>query len=189
MERIGVDDPIAAGVQENILRGRAGSTITDVMETRTFNKERNRREAIILSRVLDCMRGKQYHAAVELIARRLVGVQLADKSGSWDMASVLEGASQAGADLPDTALRRVLKTAANMSSLAKMGSSSSGSGDRPANNKGRGGGNSSSSSAAPRGRSTPHDQSRAASRERPAHAGNGDDKNFKSSQPKGGQRH
>ena len=142
MDSIGIDEPIADDIIQNILRGRPGAQVTEVIAARTYNQTRNKHELLLLARLIDCMRDGRRAAAIELACRRLSGVQLADTNNNWEMANALLKNTEGAADLPDSVLRRVLKTAANMTSLlqtAGKGASSSSSGG------GRGGGKSGSS--------------------------------------------
>lgn len=125
MERIGVDDPIANEVIENILRGRSSDAyVAEVIASRTYKQLRNRNELLLLARIIDCLRERRYDAALELACRRLSGVQLADSSNTWNMADALLQNTESAADLPDSVLRRVLKSAANMTSLSQSSSKS-----------------------------------------------------------------
>jgi hypothetical protein len=125
MESIGMSTSIATSVLENILRGRRDATVEDVLTRRTFEKERNRHEVLLLARVIDCLRDRRYDAALELLLRRLSGVQLADRKGNWEIANALLAHTEGSADLPERELRRALKTAAGMTALAQGGASAS----------------------------------------------------------------
>jgi hypothetical protein len=125
MESIGMSTSIATSVLENILRGRRDATVEDVLTRRTFEKERNRHEVLLLARVIDCLRDRRYDAALELLLRRLSGVQLADRKGNWEIANALLAHTEGSADLPERELRRALKTAAGMTALAQGSASAS----------------------------------------------------------------
>jgi hypothetical protein len=126
MEKIGMTESIAQEILANILRGRRDATVSDIISRRSFKSQRNKNEVMLLARAIDCLREGQESGALELLTRRLAGVQLADTQDSWTAAGALLGNTEANADVPDRILRRVLKTAANVTTLARNNAGGSG---------------------------------------------------------------
>jgi hypothetical protein len=186
MESISMSAPIGPEILNNILRGRPNGSVEEVMGRRTFEKERNRHEVLLLSRVLDCLRDRRYEAARELLLRRISGVQLADRKNNWEVANALLAHTEGSADLPENVLRRALKTAASVTALGQGASAASGS-TGYGRSSGRSGTNHNRSSTRgnTRGRS-----SGGANDSRSSQAGSykGNHKSSGSSQPKGNDR-
>jgi hypothetical protein len=122
MEELGFEEELAPEMLENMLRRAASAFAAVSMDT--FKNQRNQREASALARVIDLQRSGRYEAALELLCRRLAGVRIGDRTGSWEVADALEGVTAREADLPESSISRIAKRANSLATFARIGASS-----------------------------------------------------------------
>ena len=101
--------------------GRDGSIHKVFKYDVVFQKERNRRECLLLAKVLDAIRKKQYKLARELLCRRIAGVHSADTSGNWSMCDAFEQVLDKQSFVPDGVMQRVLKSVSRMKAVEEVG--------------------------------------------------------------------
>jgi len=78
---------------------------------------RNKRECLALAEALDCFMEEgidESSAGLEIMSRRLVGVQLADRSGDWSLCEAVQGPSLLDSVLSRKHFSSVLKDAASI---------------------------------------------------------------------------
>jgi hypothetical protein len=144
MESAGAARPVASKMLRNILaRGPSVHHVTRY--DTTFKSERNRRECLALSKILDALLAGDIRLAKELAARRYSGVHLSDLSGDWNYCDVLEEVVDKQSYLSEDILQRVVKGVMRVEALDKSSTHVKSS----SNARKRLGGVSSSSSALP----------------------------------------
>jgi hypothetical protein len=87
---------------------------------------RNRREAEAIAQAVDALRAEGLPVSstgLEILLRRLSGIQLADLTGKWEACESVAWCSSGNSLLPRAELRRVLKDADQMSRLTAVSSS------------------------------------------------------------------
>jgi hypothetical protein len=119
MEELGFEEELAPEMLENMLR--RASTVHAAICMDTFKSQRNQREATLLARVIDLQRSGRHEAALELLCRRLAGVRIGDRTGSWEVADALEGVTARETDLPESSIGRIAKRANSLATFAKIG--------------------------------------------------------------------
>ena len=119
MEELGFEEELAPEMLENMLRRASTAYAAICMDT--FKSQRNQREATLLARVIDLQRSGRHEAALELLCRRLAGVRIGDRTGSWEVADALEGVTAREADLPESSIGRIAKRANSLATFAKIG--------------------------------------------------------------------
>lgn len=135
MESSGLARPLAHAFIRNALASRNGKgLIHDVFKEHSFKSNRNEREVLALARVIDALRKSDYRGALELVVRRLVGVQAADTSGNWKLCDAFELVMDRQSYVPDAFLARAIKNVNRLEALEGKKSSSvasSGSATKP----------------------------------------------------------
>jgi hypothetical protein len=125
METSGLARPLAKAFIRNALASRGGKgLILDVFKEHNFKSNRNEREVLALARVVDALRKQDYANALELVVRRLVGVQSADTSGNWKMCDAFELVMDRQSYVPDAFLARAIKNVNRLEALEGKKSSS-----------------------------------------------------------------
>jgi hypothetical protein len=119
MEELGLEEELAPEMLENMLRRAA--TVFAAVSADAFKSPRNQREAVLLARVIDLLRLGRHEAATELLCRRLAGVRIGDRTGTWEVADALEGVTAREADLPESSIARIAKRANALATFAKIG--------------------------------------------------------------------
>jgi len=118
MESAGAARPVASSMLRNILA--RGPSVQHVTRYDTaFKSERNRRECLALSKILDALLAKDIRLAKEIAARRYSGVHLSDLSGDWNYCDVLEEVVDRQSYLSEEILQRVVKGVMRVEALDK----------------------------------------------------------------------
>ena len=146
MEANGLARPLAKKWIRNALGSsgaRGSDAITEIYKDHTFRQIRNARECQLLAKVVDCLRRRspKVKRALEMVVRRLVGVQAADLSNNWDLCDQFELVMDKQSFVPDEFLARAIKNSTRIASMQ----GSKGAGEH------RGAGAASSSSSGHRG--------------------------------------
>jgi hypothetical protein len=89
-----------------------------------WQQRRNQRECHTIAQAVDALVGGKVELALSVLLRRLVGVQLADETGQWEVCDAITGSTGAHSLLPRQDLRRALKEAATMCRLQERSSRS-----------------------------------------------------------------
>ena len=121
--------PFAKEYVRNVLKA-AGPTrsVEHVFKNQhEFNVERNRFEAVVLARILDASLKKDLSLVMEIAARRLAGVEAADRGGNWKLCAAIELNNERSTYVPAKELSRALAQVARLASMEKSSSS-----DKPA---------------------------------------------------------
>lgn len=132
-----VDDEMAAQrpmaqrfIRRALAQGDAKSLL-QVFTARAWKNDRNKNECLTLARALDHLhRAKPRVAeAVELLCRRLAGVDIADESGNWAFCQALEGSSSQHRQslVPEDIMRGALKSVAQLQAIHKTAAATTGS--------------------------------------------------------------
>lgn len=114
--------------------------------TAKWNSERNRKEAMVLAKIIDLILSGQSRQALDKAVRRIAGVHTAESSGSWALSNVLENNTEAQSFLPARTWSAAAKMAARLESMRKSAPGAGGSSSSAGKDKAKGGGGSSSSS-------------------------------------------
>jgi hypothetical protein len=85
----------------------------------------SRRECIALARVLDAARRQDWPTVLEMLCRRLAGVQTAVDTGNWAMCEQLEHATQQRSFVPARVLAAALKNVSRVEAIKKAGGGAS----------------------------------------------------------------
>jgi len=139
-------DPFLSGWFDNVLRDADSVSDRFTSVTAKWSSERNRKEAMVLAKIIDHLRLGQIHQAMDKAVRRIVGVHTAESSGSWTLSNVLENNTEAQSFLPDRAWSAAVKMAARLESMRKSAQNVGGSGSFAGKDKSKSSGGSSSSS-------------------------------------------
>jgi hypothetical protein len=89
-----------------------------------WQQRRNQRECQTIAQAVDALVRGKGELALSVLLRRLVGVQLADETGQWEVCDAITGSTGAHSLLPRQDLRRALKEAATMCRLQERSSRS-----------------------------------------------------------------
>ena len=114
--------------------------------TAKWSGERNRKEALVLAKIIDLIRSGNSRQALDRAIRRIAGVQAAEQSGSWTMSNVLENNTEAQSFLPARTWNAALKQASRLEAMRKSSQAGGGSGSSAGKDKPKSSGGSSSSS-------------------------------------------
>jgi len=115
--------------------------------TSKWISQRNRKEAMVLAKIIDLLRVGQPRQALDKAVRRIAGVHAAEISGCWSLSSVLENNTEAQSFLPARAWSAAAKMAARLESMRKNAQSGGGAGSSAGKDKSKSSGGSSSSSS------------------------------------------
>lgn len=113
LEEQGLARPMAGGFLDNIYvsTGRTTHRILPTFKEVEWKNIRNEREALTLARVIDILRrDHDVDEAIEVLCRRLAGVQSADQSGDWRLADALELKMEKQSFVPEHFLARAIKS-------------------------------------------------------------------------------
>lgn len=121
MESTGRAQPMAKEFIRNVLRNSGGTSIYRVFKYDVvFHSERNRRECLALSRILDAALVGDTRQLVELTVRRLAGVHTADSSdNNWDACDAIEQVMEKQSFVPTKFLQRTLRTVVQLQALQR----------------------------------------------------------------------
>ena len=121
MESTGRAQPMAKEFIRNVLRNSGGTSIYRVFKYDVvFHSERNRRECLALSRILDAALAGDTQQLVELTVRRLAGVHTADSSdNNWDACDAIEQVMEKQSFVPTKFLQRTLRTVVQLQALQR----------------------------------------------------------------------
>lgn len=72
-------------------------------------KQRNVSEMLILARIIDELRLGRVKTGMELAVRRIIGVQAAEKNGSWQVCDTLTGDARTTSFLPESFAKHTIK--------------------------------------------------------------------------------
>lgn len=119
MESTGRAQPMAKEFIRNVLRNSGGTSVYRVFKYDVvFHSERNRRECLALSRILDAALAGDKQQLVELTVRRLAGVHTADSSdNNWDACDAIEQVMEKQSFVPTKFLQRTLRTVVQLQAL------------------------------------------------------------------------
>ena len=116
MDSMGVKRPMYRDFLENV-RSKYNS-VHHGFENTPFKSMRNEKECKSLALALDLLEEKRISEAKELLARRFVGVHLADQSGGdWDLCASVELDMSKQSFVSDHFLASILKSASRISAL------------------------------------------------------------------------
>jgi hypothetical protein len=103
----------------NVLHNSGGTSVYRVFKYDVvFHSERNRRECLALSRILDAALAGDKQQLVELTVRRLAGVHTADSSdNNWDACDAIEQVMEKQSFVPTKFLQRTLRTVVQLQAL------------------------------------------------------------------------
>ena len=123
--------PMAERYIHNALSAGDATSLLQVFNARTWKSERNKNECLTLARALDHLRrGKpRVSDAIELLVRRLAGVDIADETGNWSLCQALEGGSSHDRQslVPEDVMRGALKSVVQLQAIHKTAAVSAGS--------------------------------------------------------------
>lgn len=137
MEAHGLARPLAKKFIRNALASTNGrGSILDVYKEMDFKVVRNERECLLLAKAIDLARKEHWSKLLELLVRRLVGVQSADISGNWKLCDQFELVMDQQSFVPDDFLARALKNAQRLETLESSSRTRRGQ-DAPAVSKSR----------------------------------------------------
>jgi len=121
MEENALARPMAKQFLRNVLakQGKDGSVCHAFKHDVTFTVERNRRECLALAKVADALRANELDQAMELLVRRLAGVQIADQSNNWKLCDAFELNTDQQSFVPDSFMRRAVKNVMRLQALEK----------------------------------------------------------------------
>lgn len=137
MEAHGLARPLAKKFIRNALASTNGrGSILDVYKEMDFKVVRNERECLSLAKAIDLARKEHWSKLLELLVRRLVGVQSADISGNWKLCDQFELVMDQQSFVPDDFLARALKNAQRLETLESSSRTRRGQ-DAPAASKSR----------------------------------------------------
>jgi len=142
----GKDDLLVSEWIHNVLVD--GTTVFERFTTATakWSGERNRKEVLVLAKIIDLIRSGNSRQALDRAMRRIAGVQAAEQSGSWMMSNVLENNMEAQSFLPARAWNAALKQASRLEAMRKNSQAAGGSGSSAGKDKPKSSGGSSGSS-------------------------------------------
>jgi uncharacterized membrane protein YgcG len=125
-----------------------GTTVFERFTSATakWTGERNRKEALVLAKIIDLILSGNSRQALDRAMRRIAGVQAAEQSGSWMMSNVLENNMEAQSFLPARAWNAALKQASRLEAMRKNSQAAGGSGSSAGKDKSKSSGGSSGSS-------------------------------------------
>jgi hypothetical protein len=78
-------------------------------------------ECIALARVIDAILRNDREGALELLCRRLGGVQMGAETGNWDMCRTLESVTERRSFVPERVMASALKTVTRMQAIQSKG--------------------------------------------------------------------
>lgn len=130
-DRMPSQRPMADQFMRNALAQGDFSSLAQAFAAHTWKHDRNKNECLTLARALDHLRRKtpRVTEAVELLARRLAGVDIADDTGNWALCQALEGGSshERQSLVPEDVMRGALKSVVQLQAIHKTAGHSSGS--------------------------------------------------------------
>ena len=116
---------IAANVLAEI---RTHGSALQFVRVSFWKQTRNKKECESLAHAIDallCEGLKHSSLGLEILLRRLAGVQLADSTGSWDLCSAVEWINSNSSLLPREELAKVIREAERLGRLTRKTTSSS----------------------------------------------------------------
>jgi hypothetical protein len=121
MEASGRSQPMAKEFIRNVLHNSGGNSVYRVFKYDVvFTSERNRRECLALSRILDAALLGDMQQLVEMTVRRLAGVHTADSSdNNWDACDAIEQVMEKQSFVPTKFLQRTLRTVVQLQALQR----------------------------------------------------------------------
>lgn len=130
-DRMPSQRPMADQFMRRALAQGDFSSLAQAFTAHTWKSERNKNECLTLARALDHLRRKRPRVsdAVELLSRRLAGVDIADETGNWAICQALEGGSshERQSLVPEDVMRGALKSVVQLQAIQKTAGQSSGS--------------------------------------------------------------
>ena len=130
-DRMPSQRPMAEQFMRRALAQGAFSSLAQAFTAHTWKSDRNKNECLTLARALDHLRRKKPRVseAVELLSRRLAGVDIADDTGNWAICQALEGGSshERQSLVPEDVMRGALKSVVQLQAIQKTAGQSSGS--------------------------------------------------------------
>ena len=122
-----------------------GTSVFERFTTATakWSNERNRKEALVLAKIIDLILSGNSRQALDRAVRRIAGVQTAEQSGSWMMSNVLENNTEAQSFLPARAWNAALKQASRLEAMRKNSQAAGSSGSSAGKDKSKSSGGSS----------------------------------------------
>jgi len=130
-DRMPSQRPMAEQFMRRALAQGDYSSLAQAFTAHTWKSERNKNECLTLARALDHLRRKRPRVsdAIELLSRRLAGVDIADDTGNWAICQALEGGSshERQSLVPEDVMRGALKSVVQLQAIQKTAGQSSGS--------------------------------------------------------------
>ena len=122
------DDSLVSEWINNVLSD--GSTVFEryTAVTAKWNNERNRKEVLVLAKIVDLIRLGHGRQALNRAMRRIAGVQAADQHGSWQISNVLENNMEEQSFLPLRTWNAAFKLASRFETVRKRAQAAGGSG-------------------------------------------------------------
>jgi len=116
----GLRGPLARAFIKNALRGHSSThKLYDVYSNDVeFRHERNRNEVLALCEVADLLRQNRKKKAMEVLIRRLAGVQTADSSNNWAACDAIEVRMNKQSFIPARMLGEVFKASKRAAMLS-----------------------------------------------------------------------
>jgi hypothetical protein len=140
------DDSLVSEWINNVLID--GSTVFEryTAATAKWTSERNRKEVLVLAKIVDLIRLGNSRQALDRAMRRIAGVQAQEQSGSWMMSNVLENNMEEQSFLPLRTWNAALKQASRFETVRKSAQTAGGAGSFAGKDKSKSSAGSSSSS-------------------------------------------
>jgi hypothetical protein len=120
-KRRGLARPLCRDFLKNV-RADYGSraSVYAAYEGHKFKVERNANEVWTLARIIDLMIRGDVDEAMEAAVRRLVGVEMSDRTTRWDLCDAIQGITKRQSFVPDDFLADALKSVKRMKAMDSL---------------------------------------------------------------------